>query len=81
MAYFPNGSSGMVFDAQCMRCKFGEKPCPIAWVQVNHNYDACNNKVARQILDHLVHDDGTCAVFEMAKTDFEIDPNQLKLFS
>ena len=80
MAYFSNGSEGSVFDAQCGKCKFGLKPCPIAFVQTMFNYDAVNNIVATKILNELVKDDGTCTVFAMAKTDFEINPNQLELF-
>lgn len=79
MAYFSNGSEGEVFDNQCGRCKFGSKPCPIALVQGIYNYDAVNNEVATKILHELVYDDGECQVFEMAKTDFEIDPNQLEI--
>jgi hypothetical protein len=35
---------------------------------------------ARKIMDTLVNDSGECAVYEMAKSDFAIDPNQLDLF-
>ncbi len=80
MAYFSNGSEGEVFDEQCSRCKYGDKPCPIALVQTLYNYDACNNKVATNILDSLVKDDGTCTMFEMCKQDFFIDKNQMDLF-
>jgi hypothetical protein len=82
MAYFSNGSEGMVFDDQCSRCKFGKSPCPIALVQMEYNYDQYNDKTgtATKILETLVKDDGTCEVFEMAKTDFEVDPNKLDLF-
>lgn len=82
MAYFSNGSEGIVFDDQCARCKFGKHPCPIAFVQMDANYDQHKDTsgTATKILDHLVKNDGTCAVFEMAKSDFEIDPNQLELF-
>ncbi len=80
MAYFSNGSEGMVFDDQCQKCKYGQKPCPIALVQINYNYDACNNDVATKILDSLVKDDGTCAMWKTFETDFAIDPNQLELF-
>lgn len=72
MAYFSNGTEGMVFDCQCSICKYGEKPCPIAFVQMDYNYEACNNKVARAILDVLVKQDGTCAMFKEFKKDFEI---------
>ncbi len=82
MAYFSNGSEGVVFDDQCARCKFGKSPCPIAFVQMDANYDQHKDTsgTAKKILDHLVSDDGTCAVYEMAKQDFAIDPDQLDLF-
>ena len=83
MAYFSNGSEGDCFDAQCFKCKYGEKPCPIAFAQLTWNYDACNNKTARTILDSLIKQDGTCTMFEAFKSDFKkpfVDPNQNKLF-
>lgn len=72
MAYFSNSGAGEVFYNQCAKCKYGEEPCPIAAVQVLYNYDACNNKTARAILDELVKQDGTCSMFELFKDDFEI---------
>lgn len=80
MAYFSNGSEGMVFDAQCQKCKYGDKPCPIALVQITYNYDAVNNEVATKILDTLVKHDGTCTMWELAKSDLFSDPYQMKLF-
>ena len=71
MAYFPNGCAGEVFDEQCCKCRYGEKPCPIAYVQMAYNYPACNNEVARKILDFLVKDDGTCEMFKTFQKDFE----------
>jgi len=79
MAYFSNGSEGECFDDQCSRCKYGEDPCPIAWVQMEYNYEACNNKTARKILDYLVRNDGVCAMFTMFKKDLHIDARQSKL--
>lgn len=81
MAYFSNGSEGMVFDDQCAKCKFGQSPCPIALVQIMYNYDQHNDKsgTATKILESLVKDDGTCTMWELAKSDFSIDPNQLTL--
>ena len=70
MAYFPNASAGEVFDRQCMRCKYGEKACPIALVQMVYNYEACNSEPARQVLDHLVSDKGECAMFAMDPEGF-----------
>ncbi len=82
MAYFSNGSEGMVFDEECSTCKYGEKACPIALVQVLYNYDACNVPVARKILDTLVADNGTCAMKKEFHNDLFVfdDPNQTKLF-
>lgn len=64
MAYFSNGSEGMVFNEQCERCRFGEESCPIACIQLVYNYDACNNKIATKIMDDLVEQDGTCMMFK-----------------
>lgn len=73
MAYFSNGSEGMCFDDQCSICKYGEDPCPIAFVQMEYNYEACNNEIARKILDYLVKDNGECAMFIAFKKDLHID--------
>ena len=72
MAYFSNGSEGMCFDDQCARCKYGQDPCPIALVQMEYNYEACNNETARKILDSLVSNDGTCSMFKTFKGDLDI---------
>jgi len=82
MAYFANGTEGTVFDHQCSICKYGEENCPIAFVQRMYNYDACNNEIARKILDELVADNGTCAMWKEFQNDFCIDPGckEQKLF-
>jgi len=80
MAYFSNGTEGEVFDEQCEKCKYGKKACPVAWVQIEYNYNAVNNKTATKILNHLVKDNGECSMWKMFNTDFAIDPNQLDLF-
>ena len=72
MAYFSNGSEGAVFDEQCSMCKYGDKPCPIFWVQMEYNYDACNNETASKILSDLVKDDGTCEMFKCFENDFKL---------
>jgi len=74
MAYFANGTEGGIFEYQCLLCRYGEEQCPIALVQVLYNYDACNNKIARKILDTLVENNGTCAMWKEFKNDFRIDP-------
>lgn len=54
MAYFSNGSEGMVFNEECATCPLGEEPCPVASVQIHYNYKAANNEVATAILNDLV---------------------------
>lgn len=73
MAYFSNGTEGMAFDFQCSKCKYGQEPCPIAFVQTHYNYDACNNDVATQILEKLVDDGGNCAMYKEFKKDLSIE--------
>ena len=73
MAYFSNGSEGMCFGDQCSKCIFGQKACPIAWVQIDNNYEAANNPVARKILDYLVKNDGTCAMYEEFESRLSVD--------
>jgi len=81
VAYFSNGNEGMCFDEQCMECKYGEDCCPIFYVQCNYNYEACNNKTAREILDHLVDNNGNCRMFQMYKKDFKkVKDDNLTLF-
>jgi hypothetical protein len=73
MAYFANGTDGMVFDNQCEQCRYGSKPCPINLVQTMYNYEAVNNEVSTNILDALVNNSGECAMYKMVKKEFE-DP-------
>jgi len=80
MAYFSNGTEGMVFDEECMSCRYGQDPCPIAMVQMHYNYDAVNNKVARKILNDLVKNDGTCTMKKTFSKDFYKNPDQEELF-
>ena len=80
MAYFSNGTDGSVFDEECIGCKYGQENCPIQYVQQEYNYDACNNKVARKILDHLVSNDGKCTMKNRFSKDLKTDAQNLKLF-
>lgn len=79
MAYFSNGSEGMCLDDQCAKCKYGKSHCPIAFAQLNWNYEVCNDPVAREILDFFVEQNGTCAMWVEFRKDLEIDPNQEEL--
>jgi len=79
MAYFSSGTAGTCFDDECEGCKYGKEACPIAFVQFEYNYDACNNKVARSILDELVKDDGTCIMKKTFSKDFKVDSHQSKI--
>lgn len=68
MAYFPNGSSGWVLDEQCADC-LPEDPCPIAYVQIEYNYSQCEpgQGKMRELLRHLVTDDGVCQMKKYVK--------------
>jgi len=82
MAYFANGSEGMALDEQCEKCRGLYRPCPIAQCQINYNYDAVNNKVASEILNFLIKNDGTCTMFQEFKKELELsedEKNQLEL--
>lgn len=84
MAYFSNGNEGMCLEDQCEECRYGEKPCPIFAVQLNYNYEACNNEVATKILNDLIKNDGTCYMFKMFKKDFQLtegEKSQMELFN
>jgi len=80
MAYFSNGTAGEVFDAQCMKCKYGQKRCPILSVQYRYNYDAVNNATATAILDKLVKNNGTCMMYAMDPEGFSEQRQSEKLF-
>lgn len=79
MAYFSNGTEGEVFDLECSTCKYGQEACLIAFVQFEYNYKACNNEVARAILDELIKQDGTCEMKRIFKNDFCTDAQQPKI--
>lgn len=79
MAYFSNSSEGDCLLMQCAKCKYGQLACPIFQVQIMYNYDACNNEVARKILDVLIDNNGNCSMWEEFQKDFEIDPNQIEM--
>jgi hypothetical protein len=52
MAYFSNGSEGMMFDDECAECELDY--CPILLAHTLYNYDQVNNPIARNILNLLV---------------------------
>jgi len=81
MAYFANGTEGMKFENQCGKCKFGELSCPIAGVQSLYNYKAVNNKIATNILNDLIKNDGTCEMFKTFRNELEIDLTDEKIIA
>lgn len=80
MAYFSNSSEDTLSE-QCSKCKYGQDACPIFAIQINYNYDQHNDKsgTATKIMNELVKQDGTCAVWVMAKEHFAVDPNQMEI--
>lgn len=74
MAYYPNSDAGHNLDAQCAQCKYGEQACPIALAQIMFNYDACNNKVATDVLNCIVRDNTGCQMFVLDPVGLSRDP-------
>lgn len=72
MAYFGNNTEGAALEKQCAKCRYGSGACPIFTTQLEFNYDAVNNEVATQILNSLIKNDGTCAMYEEFEEDFNI---------
>lgn len=61
MAYFPNGTSGMIFEEEhCANCIHDteEKPCSILLIHNLYNYDQCDDtpagKAIKSILELLI---------------------------
>jgi len=57
MAYFSNGTEGEALDNECSDCILGDLRvgvCPVFYAQIEYNYEACNNPLARKILNRLV---------------------------
>lgn len=65
MAYFANGTEGMILDEQCSACLIpDDAPCPILLVQMHYNYDqvvdgGLDNDLAKAI-NMLVNEKGQC---------------------
>lgn len=64
MAYFPNGSAGMILDDQCDDCFHASifTGCPICLAQMEFNYDQCSDgqEKLKDCLNMLVGEDGIC---------------------
>jgi hypothetical protein len=61
MAYFSNGSEGMILDEQCCDCIIpNEAPCPILLVQEWFNYDQNDNPNLEKCLNMLINEKGEC---------------------
>lgn len=67
MAYFSNGTEGMILDEQCLECRVGAVEglfCPVMFVQVEYNYKQLDDKGKRtmisELLNRLVNEKGEC---------------------
>jgi len=80
MAYFANGSEGMVLDDQCCHCRVSdEHPCPIQRVQLNYNYEQCHkgNELLREAMNELIDANGNCQMKPVID-DHLVDKKQTK---
>lgn len=78
MAYFSNGTEGMLYEEQwCGRCIHGqdqEKGCTIWDLHMLYNYDECNNKDSMlHILIPMGEDGfaGECSMFTELQKELE----------
>ncbi len=65
MAYFSNGTEGMILDEQCSQCPVGESEdscCPVHAIQMLYNYDQLKkgNEQLREAMNLLVDGKGKC---------------------
>lgn len=65
MAYFSNGTEGMILDDQCAECPVGESEdscCPVHAIQMLYNYDQLKkgNEQLKEAMNVLVDDKGKC---------------------
>jgi len=83
MAYFPNGTSGMIYEEEhCSKCQhyprdMEDPPCSILHLHMLYNYD----KEMRPLLDTLIPMEGCwaekCTMFiRRTKTDKQIKDEQ-----
>jgi hypothetical protein len=68
MAYFSNGTEGMILDEQCLSCICEDDLafCPVHCLQCTWNYsqlDKGNEKIV-EILNELIDENGICLVRE-----------------
>lgn len=60
MAYFSNGSDGDFLARQCADCPLGDGPCPVFLVQMQYNYEQCDNPKLKEAMNILISEDGIC---------------------
>ena len=84
MAYFANGSEGMVLDEQCEQCHIDvDMPCPILLLYLEYNYKQVNNPDLRKAMDILVNEQGICQMrllLDAKMRRVKDDPRQQSLF-
>ena len=78
MAYFPNGTAGLILEQQCMDCIHEDEQslCPIANAHYQLNYEQCKdgNEKLRQCMAMLVGDDGMCEMKPLIEKFYKKKP-------
>ena len=77
MAYFANGTEGMMLDEQCEGCLYGMNDdvlCPVSAVQNIFNYEQCDNPKLAEAMNLLIGQDGYCKMKKaMAEAGLSFD--------
>jgi len=83
MAYFANGTEGMILEEQCCECPVAsDAPCPILWVQITYNYDQIEKgkrTLVSEVMDCLVDEKGQCKMKPIIENNL-VDKRQDELF-
>ena len=83
MAYFSNGTEGMILDDQCSECLHADPDvgCPISLLQMNFNYEQnkTGNEKLEEAMNYLINKDGVCQMKPLIDKHLPKD-TQLKLF-
>jgi hypothetical protein len=84
MAYFSNGTEGMILDDQCAECIHADEDgcCPVFFVQMEFNYSQLNggNEDLKKAMEMLIDKKGNCnvkkAIDNMSKINGKVNPKK-----
>ena len=79
MAYFPNGTAGMLFNETCFDCIHGisdDIGCPIALAQMMFYYEHVGIKPLEDCMNLLVNEHGVCKMKPILDKYYTLKPDE-----